>query len=64
MTEIQSSIRETLLGTQADLKIRFITFSGDTFTWPNANGNIFTNQTTIKSEKTHEVTRCEQALKH
>ncbi len=30
--------------------------------WPSVNGNVLTNQIDIRSEKTHEVTRCKQAL--
>ncbi len=30
--------------------------------WPSVNGNVLTNQIDIQSEKTHEVTRCKQAL--
>ncbi len=33
-----------------------------TFMWPSVNGNVLTNQIDIRSEKTHEVTRCKQAL--
>ncbi len=32
--------------------------------WPSVNGNVLTNQIDIRSEKTHEVTRCKQALSH
>ncbi len=31
--------------------------------WPSVNGNVLTNQIDIRSEKTHEVTRCKQALR-
>ncbi len=31
--------------------------------WPSVNGNVLTNQIDIRSEKTHDVTRCKQALK-
>ncbi len=36
--------------------------TGTTFMWPGVNGNVLTNQIDIRSEKTHEVTRCKQAL--
>ncbi len=38
-------------------------FCEDTCMWPSVNGNVLTNQIDIPSEKTHEVTRCKQALK-
>ncbi len=37
-------------------------FCEDTFMWPSVNGNVLTNRIDIRSEKTHEVTRCKQAL--
>ncbi len=30
--------------------------------WPSVNGNVLTNQIDIRSAKTHEMTRCKQAL--
>lgn len=30
--------------------------------WPGVNGTILTNQIDNRSEKTHEETRCKQAL--
>ncbi len=30
----------------------------ETFMWPGVNGTVLTNQIHIRSEKTHEVTRC------
>ncbi len=39
-------------------------FCEDTFMWPSVNGNVLTNRIDIRSEKTHEVTRCKQAHKH
>ncbi len=34
----------------------------DEFMWPSVNGNVLTNKIDIQSGKTHEVTRCKQAL--
>ncbi|MGL4647002.1 MAG: hypothetical protein ACRCVL_07950, partial [Cetobacterium sp.] len=36
----------------------------DAFMWPNVNGTVLTNQIAIRSEKTHEVTRCKNPLRH
>ncbi len=37
-------------------------FCEDTFMWPSVNGNVLTNRIDIRSEKTHDVTRCQQTL--
>ncbi len=39
-------------------------FCEDTIMWESVNEKVLTNQIDIWSEKTHEVTRCKQALSH